>query len=292
MTWTTDDIPSLQGKTYIVTGANSGLGFEVTRVLCAKGARVIMACRNPQKAAEAQSNIAGDTVIECVDLGDLASIREFIQRAQAAYPAVEGLINNAGIMMTPFGLTKDGIELQFGTNHVGHFALTAGLMPSLIAGKAARVVSVSSVAHRRGKLKYKTMNEKRSYNKIKAYAASKLANLVFMFELSRRLTTKGIHIRSIGAHPGWSATNLFEHASFGKVLNPLMAMPAEKGALPILHAATAADAQNGVYYGPTGFMELWGDPGRAVATKRAQDPTIGAALWAESERIVGEPFFK
>ena len=292
MSWTLNDITSLEGKTFVVTGANSGLGFEITRILTQNDAQVIMACRNPEKAQEAQRKLEGNTTIELVNLSSLESIRDFTARVQQKYSSIDCLINNAGIMMTPFGLTQDGVELQFGTNHLGHFALTSGLLPALNRGKAARVISVSSVAHRRGKLEYEEMNTSKRYNKIKAYAASKLANLVFMVELARRLEEAGSLIRSIGAHPGWSATNLFEHAPFGKVLNPWMAMPPEKGALPIIQAALATDAQNGEYFGPTGFMELWGDPGKAVPAKYALDPEIGTKLWLESERLVGEPFFQ
>ena len=292
MTWTLQDIPDLDGKTFVVTGANSGLGLEVTRALTRCGAKVIMACRNPDKAEKARGEIGENATVELVNLGSLASVHACTQRILERYPALDGLINNAGIMMTPYGLTEDGVELQFGTNHLGHFALTSGLLPALSNGKAARIVSVSSVAHRRGKLNYAQMNDERHYNKIRAYAASKLANLVFMYELARRLENHGSLIRSIGAHPGWSATNLFEHAAFGKVLNPWMAMPAEKGALPILQAAVATDAVSGEYYGPTGFMELWGDPGKASPTKHARDPEVGAALWDESERLIGNPFFQ
>lgn len=292
MSWTIQDTPSLTGKTFVVTGANSGLGLEVSKVLMQHDAQVVMACRNPQKAEEAQRSLGPKAVVELVNLSSLASIADFTKRMNEKYSELDGLVNNAGVMMTPFGLTEDGVELQFGTNHLGHFALTSGLLPLLNKGKATRIVSVSSVAHRRGKLNYNKMNKERSYNKIKAYAASKLANLVFMYELARRLEERGSLVRSTAAHPGWSATNLFEHAAFGKVLNPWMAMPADKGALPILQATIASDAQNGDYFGPTGFMELWGDPGKAVPTKQARDPEIGAALWAESERLVGRPFFQ
>ena len=291
MSWTVQDIPDLTNKTFVVTGANSGLGLEVSKVLTQRGAKVVMACRSQAKADAAQRELGDNAVVELVNLSSLQSVRDFGKRILERYPALDGLINNAGIMMTPFGLTDDGVELQFGTNHLGHFALTSELLPALSQGKAARIVSVSSVAHRRGKLNYERLSIEKHYNKIRAYAASKLANLVFMYELSRRLKENGSLIRSIGAHPGWSATNLFEHAAFGKLLNPWMAMPAEKGALPILRAAVATDANNGEYYGPTGFMELWGDPGEAIPTKTAQDPKIGHALWTESERLIGASFF-
>ena len=292
MSWTLNDITSLEGKTFIVTGANSGLGYEITRILTQNDAQVIMACRNPEKAQEAQRKLGGNTVIELLNLSSLDSIRDFTARVNQKYPTLDCLINNAGIMMTPFGLTEDGVELQFGTNHLGHFALTSGLLPALNRGKAARVISVSSVAHRRGKLEYEEMNTSKRYNKIKAYAASKLANLVFMVELARRLEEAGSLIRSIGAHPGWSATNLFEHAAIRQGSEPLDGHASGKGCSSDYSGRLGDRCTEWRILRPTGFMELWGDPGKAVPTKYALDPGVGTKLWLESERLVGEPFFQ
>ena len=256
MSWSVKDIPDLTGKNAVVTGANSGLGFETTLGLAGKGARVVMACRNADKAQAALERVRAahpDAQVEVrsLDLASLDSVRGF---AASVDGPLDILCNNAGIMMVPLGKTAEGFESQFGTNHIGHYALTGLLLDRLRAAPGARVVNVSSLAHLGGKIAFDNLRAEKSYNRTIAYGQSKLANLLFTYELQRWFEREGVDALAAAAHPGWSATNLQESASFFKALNPFMAQDAATGALPTLYAATAPDVQGGDYYGPGGAV--------------------------------------
>ena len=302
--WTTADIPSQQGKIAVVTGASSGLGLETAAELGAAGAQVIMACRNPARAAPALAEVqrrAPQAKVELMtlDLASLASVREFAQAFQARHSRLDLLCNNAGVMALPLERTVDGFEMQMGTNHLGHFALTGLLMDSLRAAPAARVMTVSSQAHRAAKgfdvddLSW----ERGRYNDWEAYGRSKLANLLFTFELARRFEKAGLPAIAVAAHPGYAATNLgfngtaFTRSAVGKVLmqigNSLLAQPADMGTLPSLYAATAADVRNGDYYGPRGFMQFRGYPKAVDCRAKARDTDLAAQLWARSQTLTG-----
>lgn len=301
--WTLTDLPSSDGKVCIVTGANSGLGFETARALAGKGAHVLMACRRTDAANDAVRLIRrrtpkGRLDVLPLDLADLASVRNFAETALAAHPAVHMLINNAGVMALPHGQTKDGFELHFGTNHLGHFALTGLLLPAFRNTPGARVVTVSSQFHRLGRMDFEDPNrERRPYDKWRAYAQSKLANLLFAFELDRRLREARSTARSLAAHPGYAATNLQMQGprlrgsapaawAYG-IGNTFFAQSAENGALPILRAATDPEAAGGDYFGPGGPMELRGAPVKVAAHARARDAADARRLWTLSEKLTG-----
>ncbi len=297
---------SQAGRTFLVTGANSGLGFESARALARNGATVVLACRNQPKGDEALSRIraeAPDAKLSLLplDLADLASVREAASRFRAEHEVLDGLLNNAGLMALPFSKTQDGFEMQIGTNHLGHFALTGLLLPALEKAKAARVVSVSSLYHKRGKLDLSDLFfETRRYDKWVAYAQSKLANLLFAFELQRRASRKKLALLSLGAHPGYSATELqgkgpkAEGSSFlegvMKVANAVMAQSQERGALPQLRALTDPSAQGGEFYGPGGFQEVWGDAVRVEAVAAAHDEASARGLWERSVELTKVDF--
>jgi NAD(P)-dependent dehydrogenase (short-subunit alcohol dehydrogenase family) len=287
--WTTADIPPQTGRTAVVTGANSGLGLATARALAAAGARVVLAVRDPERGAAAAAGLPGEVEVRRLDLADLASVRSFA--AQWSGP-LDVLVNNAGIMMVPAGLTADGFERQFGTNHLGHFALTNLLLPHV----TDRVVTVSSTAHRAGSIDLEDLNwRRRSYSPERAYAQSKLANLLFTLELQRRLGTAGSPVRAVAAHPGWAATNLQSHSGSrvkhaGMALgNRLIGTSSEQGALPILFAATA-DVPGGSYAGPGGRMEMRGHPALVGRTAAASDPDMARRLWAASAELTGVDF--
>lgn len=302
--WTESDIPSLEGKTALVTGANSGLGLETARALAAHGAHVVMACRGAGKAQQALdsigSRVAGARLSFLpLDLSDLASVRACATAFRAGHARLDILCNNAGIMALPYGKTRDGFELQFGTNHLGHFALTGLLFDILRATPEARVVTVSSLAHRSGKLRLDDPHwENGRYSRSRAYGRSKLANLMFALELNRRVRKAGIDLLSVAAHPGYSATNIgFGGFAKGTLLgrmmdlgNRLLAQPADLGALPSLYAATAADVAGGDYIGPDGPIEFRGYPIQVRPIKRALDEAEAAQLWALSETLTGVHF--
>lgn len=296
--WTDENIPDLSGKTAVVTGANSGLGFETTRALARKGAHVVLAVRDPSKGAAAverlQDELPGTSlaVIE-LDLASLSSIRAFSERYIKQYPALDLLINNAGVMAIPYRETADGFEMQFGVNHLGHFALTGMLLPHLLNASAARVVTVSSALHRRGKPNFEAANGQESYEKRDAYSRSKLANLLFAYELQRKLAACGTDAISVAAHPGYAATNLqlagprMEGTRYLNVAmalsNRFFAQSASRGALPILFAATDPGVQGGDYIGPGGLMEMRGYPKKVASSDASHDPETAAKLWALSE---------
>ncbi len=295
--WNFEAIPDQSGRTAIVTGANTGIGYETARALARKGAQVILACRDEQKGAAAAERIqaekpAGSVRAQALDLSDLESVKRFAERFKAEHQRLDLLINNAGVMVPPKSQTKQGFELQFGTNHLGHFALTAHLLPLLQRTADSRVVVVSSGAHHMGHIAFDDLQfAQRGYKPWAAYAQSKLANLLFALELQRRLQAAGAKTVVTAAHPGWTATDLQRSSSvISKVFNPLFAMKPPEGALPTLRAATDPAASAGDYYGPKNFFEMTGPPVRARINKHAQDQQVAARLWTVSEKLTGVHF--
>lgn len=291
--WTTENMADMTGKISIVTGANSGIGFETARALALKGAQVILASRNLDKGNVALERIRSEhpgAAIELMqlDLADLSSIERFADAFLGRYDQLHLLINNAGVMQIPeHRKTADGFEMQFGTNHLGHFALTGLLLDTLNRTPAARVVTVSSVGHRFGRMDFDNLNAERSYSPRGAYAESKLANLLFTNELQRRLKETGAETIATAAHPGWTATNLQQHSSMLQFLNRFVAMGPEQGALPTLFAATAPDVKGGDYYGPSGLGEARGYPKRVGSSKLSHDRAAAERLWNISEKLTG-----
>jgi len=290
--WSQNDIPSQNGRVALITGANSGIGLETARELARKGAEVILACRSPERAASAIETIKTelpDAVLHFVrlDLGDLEQVQAFATEIHERFDHLDLLINNAGVMIPPQGKTTQGHELQFGINHLGHFALTGHLLDLLVATPGARVVNVSSLAHRQGKMNFDDLDFSAGYKPMAAYAQSKLANLLFTFELQRRLEQRGADVVVAAAHPGWTRTNLQQHSKLATTLNPLFAMQPIGGALPTLRAATAPDVQPGDYFGPKGFYEMRGAPRKAKVIKRARSEADAAKLWDVSEARTG-----
>jgi NAD(P)-dependent dehydrogenase (short-subunit alcohol dehydrogenase family) len=302
MSWTVKDMPDQKGRVVAITGANSGLGFEVAKGFASRGARVIMACRNVGKGEDARRRIVAEhpraTVeVMALDLASLASVRRFAEDLVTQVDRLDVLCNNAGVMALPRTQTADGFEMQFGTNHLGHFALTGRLLPLLRATANARIVTMSSGAHRMGRIDFDDLQGSAGYGKWTAYAQSKLANLLFVFELDRRLRMKQARMMSVACHPGYSATELqaagpkMEGSAFMERImelgNRLLAQDAATGALPMLYAATASDVKGGDYIGPDGIGELWGHPTKVQPTARARDPETAARLWATSEELTG-----
>ena len=302
MPWTADDIPPQAGRTVVITGANSGIGYEAARQLAAKGAHVVLACRDQAKGRGAIESItaaqpSASVELMELDLADLGSIRRFAAAALAACPALHVLCNNAGVMAIPHRTTGDGFEMQFGTNHLGHFALTGLLLERLLATPGARVVTVSSGAHKFGVMRWNDLQGERSYGSWRAYGQSKLANLLFTYELQRRLVTAHAGLISVACHPGYAATNLqaagprMQGSSIGEAVwgfaNRLLAQSAAMGALPTLYAATAPDVRGGDYIGPDGLGEQWGHPKKVRSNARSHDPEAQRRLWEISEQLVG-----
>jgi NAD(P)-dependent dehydrogenase (short-subunit alcohol dehydrogenase family) len=292
--WTAADIPDQHGRTAVVTGANSGLGVVASRELARARARVIMACRNTDKGESAAAQIRSDVPeadveVRALDLADLSSVETFA----AGVDRVDLLLNNAGVMAPPRRLTADGFESQFGTNHLGHFAVTGRLLGRLLAASQPRVVTVSSQAHRTGKINFSDLQGERHYMRWMAYGQSKLANLMFCFELQRRASESGTALKSMAAHPGYSRTNLQFAAppkldqAIMRVTNVIMGQSAEMGALPELYAATFPDLPGGSYVGPDGFMEQRGHPHLVTASGRAYDEEAWRRLWEVSEELTG-----
>jgi NAD(P)-dependent dehydrogenase (short-subunit alcohol dehydrogenase family) len=295
--WTADQISDQSGRVALVTGANSGLGLVSARELARAGATVIVAARDGKANAAVREIAAAvpEAKLEPreLDLADLGSVRAFAEAVGADHPKVDVLMNNAGVMMPPRSETADGFELQFGTNHLGHFALTGLLLDRLAAAAAARVVTVTSLEHRPGRLDFDDLQSERSYSPRGAYQQSKLANAVFGLELDRRLREAGLPVRSILAHPGYSATNLQLAGPTGlmkavlRVGNQLIAQSVEMGALPQLYAATADGVESGTFIGPDGLREARGHPTVVRTAGRARDPETGRRLWEVSEQLTG-----
>jgi len=301
--WSTQDIPDQSGRLAIVTGANSGIGLVAARELARAGASVMLACRDAAKGRLARDEIAaavpGARVeLAELDLADLASVWSFASamRGGPASGGLDLLINNAGVMAPPRRATADGFELQFGTNHLGHFALTAQLIDLLRGREDARVVTLSSTAHKIGRIRFDDLQSERGYWRWGAYGQSKLANLLFALELDRRLRAAGWDVISVAAHPGYSATNLQSAAApavdryLMKVATALVAQSAEAGALPTLYAATYPGLQGGSFIGPDGIGEMRGSPRVVQPTSAARDPQAAARLWSISEDLTGVSF--
>jgi len=293
--WTTENIPNLKGKTAIVTGSNSGIGFETAKAIAAKGARLNMAIRNIEKGKKAADAILkefpdADIKVTDLDLGSLASVTAFSESFVKKNQRLDILVNNAGVMMPPYGTTVDGFELQFGTNHLGHYALTGLLLPLLIKTKRSRVVNVSSYAHKAGKINFDDLDSKQNYNKMAAYGQSKLANLLFTYELQRRFENAGSDSLATAAHPGWTQTNLQRHSGGARFLNPVFWQKPPMLALPTLRAATGTDASGGDYYGPRGFMEMQGTPVKVKSNGLSHDIDTARRLWDVSEELTGVVF--
>jgi NAD(P)-dependent dehydrogenase (short-subunit alcohol dehydrogenase family) len=287
--WTAADLPSQEGRVFIITGANSGIGLPTARALGKAGAHVVLAVRDVAKGETAAASVPGDREVRRLDLADLASVRTF---AEAWQGDIDVLINNAGVMRTPERRTVDGFELQVGTNHLGHFALTNLLLPQL----TDRVVTVSSGAHRGGSISLDDLNwQRRRYQRWGAYQQSKLANLLFTLELERRLTAANSPVRALAAHPGYAATNLQFRSERGLedrvmgLTNRLFAQSDEAGAWPTLFAASQ-DLPGGSYVGPDGFAEQRGHPTLVGRTAAASDVEMAKRLWALSEELTGVQF--
>ena len=302
--WSTADIPSQDGKTAVITGATGGLGYETALALAGAGAAVVLTGRNDAKGQDAIQRIRGqfpDAKIsyETLDLASLASVAGFAARFAAAHASLDLLINNAGVMALPKRqTTADGFEMQFGTNYLGHYALTAHLLPLLRRGNQPRVVNLSSLAHRSGAIDFDDLQGAKSYNPFKAYCQSKLAMLIFALELQRRSNAAGWGLLSNAAHPGYALTDLIANGpgtrgllgQLGKILQPFASHSAAEGALPTLFAATSPEAQPGGYYGPNWFYELKGPPEPAKIMPRAKDAAVAARLWDVSAVLTGVSF--
>jgi NAD(P)-dependent dehydrogenase (short-subunit alcohol dehydrogenase family) len=290
--WTAENIPDLTGKTAVVTGANSGIGYETARALARKGATVILACRDKDKGNAAAQKIsqefpAAKAELMMLDLSELASVRRFAGEFKSRFGALDLLINNAGIMAVPYRKTADGFESQFGTNHLGHFALTLLLMDRILRAPRARVITVSSFGHKLAKMDFENLSAEKGYDPQKAYGQSKLANLLFTYELQRRFEAAGADAIAAAAHPGWTATNLDAHWRMVHMLTPLLGQKPEMGALPALYAATAPDVRGGDYYGPGGWQEIKGYPARVPSSAASHDAAVAAKLWKVSEELTG-----
>jgi len=302
--WTTADIPSQYGKTAVITGATGGLGYETALALASAGATVVLTGRSDAKGRTALEWIRAEfpkarISYETLDLASLASVADFAARFAAAYPSLDLLINNAGVMALPKRqFTADGFEMQLGTNYLGHYALTANLLPLLRRAHRPRVVNLSSLAHRSGAINFDDLQSARSYTPRKAYSQSKLAMLMFALELQRRSDAAGWGLMSNAAHPGYARTDLIANGpgasgllwQLNKSLRPLMSHSAAAGALPTLLAATSAQAKAGGYYGPNGFYELKGPPAPAKIMPHAKDAVVAARLWDISAALTGVSF--
>lgn len=292
MQWTTQDMPSQAGKTAIVTGANSGIGFETAKALAQKGAQVILACRDRSKGEQACARIGtfgapGAVACMPLDLADQASVSEFAGAFLASHPRLDLLVNNAGVMVPPRTTTVDGFELQMATNHLGHFALTGLLLERLLESPSPRVVVVSSCAHKLGKIRLEDMQwNTRCYCRWKAYGDSKIANLYFMQELNRRYGNGTTALTVAASHPGWTATNL-QRTTCMRRFNGLFAMEPWQGALPSLYAASAPEIRGGEYIGPDGCLGLTGYPKVVEPNARSKDRAIAARLWELSVKLTG-----
>ncbi len=305
MKWTGADIPLQTGRSVVVTGANSGLGFHTSLELARRGARVIMACRNLKKGEAARQKVLAcspeaEPELWELDLSSLSSVRSFALKYLDANGGPDLLINNAGLMAIPYLLTSDGFEMQFGVNHLGHFALTALLWPGMRDKEWARIVNVSSLAHRFGKVRFHDINWDQGYSKWGAYGMSKLSNLLFTTELARKLGASGSGITVAAAHPGYADTSLQakgmmmagskRKAGLFTLVNKIIAQPGEMGALPSLYAATAPGVEQGAFYGPSGSLKLKGWPAREMPDSKRVNPEAARKLWGVSEELTGIRF--
>ena len=298
--WSTADIPDQTGRVAIITGANTGLGLETARALAAAGAQVVLAVRDLDKGAATVEEIgktapAGNLALQRLDLSSLSDIRSAAEQLGDQYPQIDLLINNAGVMYPPKGNTADGFELQFGTNHLGHFALTALLLENLTTVRGSRVVTVSSNGHKfRAAIHFDDLQWERNYSRVGAYAQSKLANLLFTYELQRRLEAAGAETVALAAHPGASGTELMRHITFGpEALSAAalkLAQSPAMGALPSLRAATDPTAVGGQYYGPSGFGEFRGYPKVVKSSRQSHDQALQQRLWSVSGELTGVSF--
>ena len=295
--WTTDDVPGQQGRLAVVTGANTGLGFETARVLAARGASVVLAVRDTDKGKRAAARIAGtapgaDVTVQPLDLASLESVRAAAGELRARHPRIDLLINNAGVMLTPRQSTRDGFELQLGTNHLGHFALTGLLLEQMLPVPGSRVVTLSSLAHRiRARINFDDLQAERSYSRVAAYSQSKLANLMFTYELARRLSGAATTTIAVAAHPGLASTELTRNTpAASAALARLISQKPAMGALPTLRAATDPGVLGGQYYGPGGIFGTRGYPELARSSGQSRDTAIGRRLWTVSEELTGVTF--
>jgi NAD(P)-dependent dehydrogenase (short-subunit alcohol dehydrogenase family) len=298
--WSSNDVPPLTGRRAVVTGANTGLGLATARALALHGAAVVLAVRAVGKGEAAAADIrasapGSDVTVQELDLASLASIRDAAARLHARHERIDLLVNNAGVMWTPHSTTEDGFELQFGVNHLGHFAFTALLLDPLLPISGSRVVTVSSVAHRfRSRLDLENLNSTRGYHRVSAYTRSKLANLLFTYELQRRLVAAGAATAALAAHPGWCGTELARNspAAFRvteRLARPFAQTPA-MGAQPIMRAATDPAAVGGEYYGPGGVAQLWGHARVVRSSGDSHDRDLARRLWDASEALTGVTF--
>jgi NAD(P)-dependent dehydrogenase (short-subunit alcohol dehydrogenase family) len=302
--WTLDQMPRLDGKTIVVTGANSGLGFEATRVFVRAGAHVVLACRNREKTEEAIGRILAETPKASVefielDLASLASVRSFAKEVSERLSRIDVLCNNAGVMTIPYknySRTSDGFEMHFGINHLGHFALTGLLFEKIATSTPARIVTVSSSAHMMGEIRFDDLQGTRNYGN--AYGNSKLANLLFTYEMDRRLRARGLDVKAVACHPGFANSNLFytgpamAQSRLAWWMKPLVAtaQPAAMGALPEIYAAVGEDVQGDDYTGPSGFMGSRGLPKKVQSNARSHDIEVAKRLWTVSEELTGVHF--
>jgi NAD(P)-dependent dehydrogenase (short-subunit alcohol dehydrogenase family) len=306
--WSEADVPDLAGKLFVVTGANSGLGLETARALAQHRAAVVLACRSVERGQAAREQIRAAAPdarveVEALDVSSLASVREFAARFVQERGRLDVLVNNAGIMAIPQKQSVDGFELQMATNHLGHFALTDALLPCLARGAGARVVTVSSLMHTRGvfsALDERELNSADGYDKWGAYGRTKLANVLFAYELDRRLKARGLDVLSVACHPGYAATNLqsvgpqmsgsLVNKAVMAIGNALLAQSASAGALPTLYAAVAPDVKGGDFIGPDGFRGLAGAPVKARSNRASRDPDAARKLWDTSVRMTGATY--
>ena len=295
--WTSGDVPGQHGRLAVVTGANTGLGFETARVLAARGASVVLAVRDTDKGKAAAARIAvtapgADVTVQRLDLTSLDSVRAAAAELRARHPRIDLLINNAGVMFTPQQATRDGFELQFGTNHLGHFALTGLLLEQMLPVPGSRVVTVSSLAHRlRARINFADLQGERSYRRVAAYSQSKLANLMFTYELQRRLSGAATTTIAVAAHPGAADTELTRNSSAASAaLARLISQKPAMGALPVLRAATDPGVLGGQYYGPGGLVGTRGYPELARSSGQSRDTALQRRLWTVSEELTGVTF--
>lgn len=298
--WTVSDIPEQRGRVAVVTGGNSGIGYEAALALVGKGAHVVLAVRSAEKGQEALAAIRraypqAAVEVMALDLSDLGSVRRFAEVFRGRFEQLALLINNAGVMALPYRRTADGFEMQFGTNHLGHFALTGLLLPTILATPNARIVTVSSGLHTSGEIAFENLDGAQGYDRWRAYSQSKLANLLFAYELQHRFAKAGVAAISVGCHPGYAATNLQSagpnmegsrlRAAVMGVVNTLFGQSAAMGALPTLYAATAQGVNGCDYIGPLGMMGMRGAPGKVRSSERSYDRSLAARLWQVSEQL-------